>query len=56
MTGEEKEALNFHGTNISYVGLGGLTKYVDDLLYREYKRGYDRGWNDSSKSEGSGSS
>ncbi len=33
-----------------------LIEYVDDLLYREYQRGYDKGWDDSSKSEGSGSS
>ncbi len=43
MTNEEKESLNYHGTNISYAGLEGLVEYVEELLEKEYQYGYDQG-------------
>ena len=43
MTNEEKESLNYHGTNISYAGLEGLVEFVEGLLEKEYQYGYDQG-------------
>lgn len=47
MTDEELDSLNFHGTNISYAGLGALKDYVEGLLKKERQLGYEEGWDDS---------